>query len=220
MKKKNGLVVGVIGAAMLLTGCQQTVETEIQKEKEKKEETMINKQQEDVTKIEEDNEVKEEVINNFVQLKGKVDRFTMEEGDVQQIEVGTPDTMYVIKNKKPETIIDKEGNVVEIKGGEEFTAYQDANKPMLMIYPPQYEPFLMVLEKGEGNVLQTSVNKEFETIDNTLKLNISKETKILDKEMNKIEKETIVGKNILVFYKNTTRSIPAQTTPDKIIVLN
>jgi len=52
-----------------------------------------------------------------------------------------------------------------------------------------------------------------------LKLNISKDTKIVDKS-GKTYVGKITSEKLLVVYKYTTKSLPPQTTPEKIVVLD
>ena len=54
---------------------------------------------------------------------------------------------------------------------------------------------------------------------NNLAINVSDETVIVDTEENALTKEDIDGKKLMVFYTFATMSIPAQTTPEKIVVL-
>ena len=54
----------------------------------------------------------------------------------------------------------------------------------------------------------------------SLKLNISDETVIENLSGTAVEAKNIVGVDVAVFYKFTTFSIPAQTTPSKILVLS
>ena len=51
---------------------------------------------------------------------------------------------------------------------------------MLMIYPPQYNPEVIIVETKEmGTVEVDFFNKELVNTDNTLKLNVGKETELL-----------------------------------------
>ena len=54
---------------------------------------------------------------------------------------------------------------------------------------------------------------------NELALNIGEEVEIKDLEGNDVAKEELSGKKLMVFYSMMTMSIPAQTTPEKIVVL-
>lgn len=99
-----------------------------------------------------------------------------------------------------------------------ITAYYDKNKPMLMIYPPRTTPEIIVVTgKNMGQVKVSKFDDQYVSLDNELKLNIAEETILLNKQGEKIKKEKLKGKELIVFYDISTRSIPAQTTPKKVI---
>ncbi|KOP71168.1 copper amine oxidase N-terminal domain-containing protein [Cytobacillus solani] len=107
----------------------------------------------------------------------------------------------------------------ELAKGFTITAYYDKNKPMTMIYPPRITPELIVVNGKElGQVKVSKFDDQYVSLDNELKLNIADETILLNKQGDEIKKEELQGKELIVFYDISTRSIPAQTTPKKIIV--
>lgn len=55
---------------------------------------------------------------------------------------------------------------------------------------------------------------------NELALNMGETVEIMDLEGNEVSAEELDGKKLIVFYSMMTMSIPAQTTPEKIIVLS
>ncbi|WP_438312758.1 stalk domain-containing protein [Sporosarcina sp. FA9] len=109
----------------------------------------------------------------------------------------------------------------ELKKGATVEAYYDKNKPMLLIYPAQVTPEIVVL-KGEvtGEVKISKFDDEFLSLDNELKLNISEDTILLNQKGEKIEEADLHNKELAVFYTWTTFSIPPQTSPSKIIALD
>ncbi len=106
----------------------------------------------------------------------------------------------------------------DIEVGDVITVYYDANKPMIMIYPPQYSAEVVVVHGIDLNVEVDYFNKELVNSDNTLKLNISDETKVLLQNGEEY-KGKLEDKKLVVFYGASTKSIPAQTNPDKVVVL-
>jgi len=106
----------------------------------------------------------------------------------------------------------------DIAVGDVITVYYDANKPMIMIYPPQYSAEVVVVHGIDSFVEVDYFNKDLVNSDNTLKLNISDETEIL-LQNGKEYKGKLEGRKLVVFYKVSTKSIPAQTTPEKVVVL-
>ncbi|WP_244269530.1 copper amine oxidase N-terminal domain-containing protein [Natronincola ferrireducens] len=109
-------------------------------------------------------------------------------------------------------------NNTGIEVGSIITGYYDANAPMLMIYPPQYNAEVVVIENENEFVKVDIFNEDFVSRDNLLKLNISEDTTILLEDGTVFE-GSLANRKLIVFYGASTRSIPAQTTPTKIIVL-
>ncbi|WP_053956800.1 copper amine oxidase N-terminal domain-containing protein [Inediibacterium massiliense] len=106
----------------------------------------------------------------------------------------------------------------KIEVGATITGFYKANAPMIMIYPPQYNAEVIVVNDQEQNLKVDEFDKDLISADYSLKLNISKDTKIITQD----EKEftgDLQNRKLIVFYDISTRSIPAQTTPTKIIVL-
>lgn len=106
----------------------------------------------------------------------------------------------------------------EIKAGDTISAYYDARKPMIMIYPPQYAAEVVVVENADRNVKFDIFDENLTSSDNQLKLNISEETKIVFYDGTPCKGE-LAGKRLIVIYTTSAKSIPAQTAPEKVIVL-
>lgn len=118
-------------------------------------------------------------------------------------------------------VISAETHVIDsrqLRPGMRVAAFYDKNRPIPMIFPPQYRAELITaLERNELialNFFDTQLIAE----DNSLQLNVSRNTEI----------QTINGQSffcdignrpLFVYYTVTTRSIPPQTTPRKIVVL-
>lgn len=114
----------------------------------------------------------------------------------------------------PETyFVDHE--VVEVD--DEVTGFYDANAPALLIYPPQYPAIVMAKDTEYQNVTVDYFNNLLINSDGNLKLNIAPSTEVIltnDQPFNRYPG----NRNLIVVYGPTTKSIPAQTTPYKIIV--
>lgn len=123
----------------------------------------------------------------------------------------------IILSDKTKDFIDKDA----FKKGMTITAYYGENTPMAMSLPPQLTPVAIVVNESEepSFVHVSKFDKELISSDNFLKLNLSEDTVIIDKNGDKVSKEDITDKDLIVFYGASTRSIPAQTTPEKIIVI-
>lgn len=110
-------------------------------------------------------------------------------------------------------------NDEKIRIGSKVTGYYDANAMMIMIYPPQYVAVAVMVSNSEQNIKVDLFDTDLVSADNLLKLNISNDTEIVLKE-GKEFKGDLKNRKLAVFYGASTRSIPAQTNPDKIVVLS
>lgn len=106
--------------------------------------------------------------------------------------------------------------VIEV--GDEVTGFYDANAPAILIYPPQYPAIVIAKDTQYQNVMVDYFNNQLISSDGNLKLNIAPSTEVVltnDQPFNIYPG----NRNLIVVYGPTTMSIPAQTTPYKIIVL-
>lgn len=151
-------------------------------------------------------------------------------GTIENVEKREDATYYTVKENEntnvfvvnDETLVfDNTGKEVKLQKGDQVTAYTYANKPMLMIYPPQYNPEVIIVETKEMGIAEVDFfNKELVNTDNTLKLNVSEETELLSLSGKKVKAKDLAEQHLLVFYTITTMSIPAQTPPSKVVVLD
>ncbi|RXJ00744.1 copper amine oxidase N-terminal domain-containing protein [Anaerobacillus alkaliphilus] len=103
--------------------------------------------------------------------------------------------------------------------GTVITGFYDAHAPMLMIYPPQYNTEVVVVGELGDNIKVDLFDQNLVSADFFLKLNVSEETEIISQNGENFEGD-VSNRHLAVLYGITTRSIPAQTSPSKIIVLN
>ena len=107
---------------------------------------------------------------------------------------------------------------VMVRVGDRVTGFYDGDAPVPMIYPPQYRAIVMTRNSPYQNVKVDFFNSELVSSDNQLKLNIAPYT-IMVLENGQAFSRNPANRNLIVVYGATTRSIPAQTTPYKIIVM-
>ncbi len=118
-------------------------------------------------------------------------------------------------------IIDEKGEKAEIKDGDAFTAYVNGNSPAPMVLPTTYTADVIVID-GEGETLVdvgTYQKQEEGYINAAGSLVINTQDNVFDANGEKVDAD-IDGKTVVALYTMSTRSIPPQTTPEKIIVLN
>lgn len=105
-----------------------------------------------------------------------------------------------------------------IEVGDKITGFFNANAPVPLIYPPQYSALVIAKYTDNQNVTVDFFNNQLLSSDGNLKLNIAPSTAITLRNDQPFKKYPR-NKYLIVIYGPTTKSIPAQTTPYKIIVL-
>ena len=118
-------------------------------------------------------------------------------------------------------VVDGETMVIDnvrLRPGMRIAAFYDANLPVPAVYPPQYRAEIVTsLRRGQQVVLDY-FDDSLTSADYSLRLNIGPMTNV----------RTANGQSygcspenseLLVYYTTTTFSIPAQTTPQKIVVM-
>ncbi|MCM3671510.1 hypothetical protein M3181_21355 [Mesobacillus maritimus] len=102
--------------------------------------------------------------------------------------------------------------------GDRITGYYDGDAPVPLIYPPQYRALIMVKDSPFQNVKVDFFNQQFMSKDGQLKLNLSSYTQVLLTNGQPFSRNP-ANRDLIVIYGPSTKSIPAQTTPYRIIVL-
>ena len=156
----------------------------------------------------------------FIKIAGTIDNvdvrdnatyYTMKDGENINVLAVTADTL----------VFDNTGKKVELKKGDKVEAHTFANKPMLAIYPPQYSPEVVIVKtEAMGEATVGTFDKDLLDANLSLKLNVSEETELLSLSGKEVKITDLADQNLLVFYTITTMSIPAQTPPSKVVVLD
>lgn len=107
---------------------------------------------------------------------------------------------------------------VKIKVGDYVIGFYAANAPALMVYPPQFCVTAMALDRDGRHIKVDRFDQNLVSADGQLKLLPAAGTDIILVNHQPFYGD-IKNRNLIVEYTVTTRSIPAQTVPDKIIVL-
>lgn len=116
----------------------------------------------------------------------------------------TPDTMVV--------------DSMRLLPGMRIAAFYDSMAPVPLIYPPQYQALIVTTLRSEEDIAFKYFDHNLTSSDNTLKLNIYPSTFIATQ--NGQFYPCPPGEHyLMVYYTSSTRSIPAQTSPTRIIVM-
>ena len=112
------------------------------------------------------------------------------------------------------TIIDN----VRLRPGMRIAAFYDTNLPTPAVYPPQYRAEIVTSLRRGQQVMLDYFDDSLTSADQSLKLNIGPMTDVV---MLNGQQYVCSPENteLLVYYTATTFSIPAQTTPQKVVVL-
>lgn len=108
-------------------------------------------------------------------------------------------------------------NQAPIRQGDRIIAFYDLLAPMPLIYPPQYQAVVVVKPNRNQFAMLDTFDQNLRNSDNTLILNLNNFTNIRTQN-GQIYPGQLGNQLLLVLYTNTTRSIPAQTSPDLITV--
>lgn len=164
---------------------------------------------------------------NYIGFEGVVKEIEQQEGyiSVSLTDGNTDEVIGVFSLSEETMIVDQATKETlkssELKEGHKLTGYYRKDMPMIMIYPPRISPELVIVKDEEGKdfIKHSNFDEELVSVDNSLKLNISDETVITNQFGEECKAEDLINEDLVVFYTTTTRSIPAQTNPSKIIVL-
>lgn len=169
-------------------------------------------------------------------VEENVSKFGTISGTVTKVSKYYDNKNKVVKNKKYIYIKDNEGSETSflvtadtyfvkgklnsIKKGNSFTGYYDATKPVVDIYPPRYTAVAAAVNKKKADLVKVDLfDKNLVSSDGMLKISTGKKTTIV-KQNGKKYTGKLTNKNLVVIYNKATKSIPAQTTPTKVVVLN
>lgn len=108
---------------------------------------------------------------------------------------------------------------VRLKPGMRIAVFYDISLPVPAIYPPKYHAELITALKQNQEVMLSYFDENLESEDRTLQLNLSPMTNISTINGQRFVCAPI-NMDLLVYYSSTTKSLPPQTTPQKIIVMN
>ena len=107
---------------------------------------------------------------------------------------------------------------VRLRPGMRIAAFYDANLPVPAVYPPRYRAELVTTLRRGQQVKLDYFDENLTSSDNTLRLNLGPAVNIgtLNGQRYTCSPE---NSELLVYYTTATFSIPAQTTPQRVIVL-
>lgn len=103
--------------------------------------------------------------------------------------------------------------------GDTVTGFYDLNAPMILIYPPQYPIVALAVNPGDTNLFVGEFGSDLVDATETLMLVITEDTRVETPDGQPFA-ESLTGHTLAVAYGASTRSIPAQTRPQRVVVLS
>lgn len=153
--------------------------------------------------------------SNFVPVTGTILNLSAESGCCgQMMTLRTGNGIVNFRITGDTRIIDSR----QLRPGLTVAAFYDGSLPVPLIFPPQYAAQLIAVLGRNEQIMLNFFNNDLVAADGSLQLNIGRNTAI----------QTVNGQNVncrlgnrtlLVYYTVTTRSIPPQTTPSRVVVL-
>lgn len=107
---------------------------------------------------------------------------------------------------------------IELKAGMECTFWYRLDVPVPLIYPPQYHAVVAAENRDDRRVEVSRFNEMLINEAGNLQLNLDKKVPVRTAN-NQVYPGSPANHELVVVYDMTTRSIPAQTTPLKVVVL-
>ncbi|SMP55427.1 copper amine oxidase N-terminal domain-containing protein [Anoxynatronum buryatiense] len=103
--------------------------------------------------------------------------------------------------------------------GDTVTGFYDLNAPMILIYPPQYPIVALAVNPGDTHLFVGEFGSDLVDATETLMLVITEDTRVETPDGQPFA-EPLTGHTLAVEYSTSTRSIPAQTRPQRVVVLS
>ena len=105
----------------------------------------------------------------------------------------------------------------QLRAGMHVAAFYDSSLPMPLIFPPQYRAQIVTTIGRNEQVMLRYFDRNLLASDDSLQLNIAGNTVIRTANGQSFHCNP-AERTLLVYYTVTTRSIPPQTTPSRILV--
>ena len=106
----------------------------------------------------------------------------------------------------------------QLRLGMQVVAFYDSSLPVPLIFPPQYRAQIVTAVGRNEQVMLNEFDRNLLAGDDSLQLNIAGHTIVRTANGQRFTCN-LGNRTLLVYYSATTRSMPPQTTPRKVVVL-
>ncbi len=212
-------------SAVPAMAAQVIVNDGTQKTAENTEEVKAEETKTEEVKTEETAQTPAEESIGYTALTGKITAVTVEEDGTARINFQNEERGEIVFIEGADCMVivgNEVKSVKDLKEGMEVTVVMNDLAPMTMSLPPQTSGAVAIVANGETPVF-TAVDKfDDELTGKTLKLVMDENVQILDIRGTKqaLTADDIKGHKAIVVYGASTKSIPAQTTPSFVIILD
>lgn len=109
----------------------------------------------------------------------------------------------------------------DLKEGTKVSIYYNKNTIMTMIYPPQLAPDVVIINESKDyqGVVVSKFDDKLLSAEGDLYIQPGQNTTIVDVDGNEVEADQLYNKDLIAFYDTVRESYPAQTGPEKIIMM-
>ena len=202
---------------------EETVETEETAADTETEQAVVDTEAAETTETVADTAAEETV--GYSTLKGTITAVTVNEDSTARITFQSEERGEIIFNEASDCMVIIDGAVktlADLKEGMTATIVMDDFAPMTMSLPPQTSGAIAIVVDGETPT--TTVVEKFndELVGGDVKLIIDETVQILDIRGTRqiLTADDIKGHKAIVVYGASTKSIPAQTTPYLVVILD
>lgn len=202
---------------------EETVETEETAADTETEQAVVDTEAVETTETVADTAAEETV--GYSTLKGTITAVTVNEDSTARITFQSEERGEIIFNEASDCMVIIDGAVktlADLKEGMTATIVMDDFAPMTMSLPPQTSGAAAIVVDGETPT--TTVVEKFndELVGGDVKLIIDETVQILDIRGTRqiLTADDIKGHKAIAVYGASTKSIPAQTTPYLVVILD
>ena len=163
-------------------------------------------------------------MNNYLKKEAIINDISESKDHLRiSVNINNENEFLIVNNEV--RIFEDEGfnqvSVDDLKVGDKVSIYVSSNTPVMLSYPPQYKPALLVVNKSEEYTEHKldHFNEELISSDNMVKINESSLNLIESVYNDSIISDLLKDQLLLVFYAQATRSIPALVSVKKVIIL-
>lgn len=163
----------------------------------------------------------------FLKMNGSIDKIVEEDGYFAiHLKSATDNNVnFILRVGDTPIIVDtKDGSLktaADLKKDMKITVFYDVNTPVMLSMPAQFTPDVIAIDSEDGfNIDVDFFNEELEGARHRLAINAYDAKEVYYSDGEKSEDGDFENKNLIVLYRESTRSIPAQTNASKIYFLN